>query len=156
MLVFSLDSSTAHLPHKTPDEIRSVHLQEQIESSVRNIPGVQSDSFAFFTFNEGAWSDMVLVQGVPRTPQNGDDVFFNNVGNGFFSTMGIPLVAGRTFSTGDLQNSPKVAVINETMAHRFFPNGSAIGHRFAIGETPEGASEQRTCYSAGFSGALEP
>lgn len=141
VLVFSLDSSTANLPHKTPDEIRSVHLQEQIESSVRNIPGVQSDSFAFFTFNEGAWSDMVLFQGVPRTPQNGDEVFFNNVGNGFFSTMGIPLVAGRPFNSGDLQTSPKVAVINETMAHRFFPNGSAIGHRFALGETPEHPGE---------------
>jgi predicted permease len=141
VLVFSLDSSTANLPHRTPDEIRSVHLQEQIESSVRNIPRVQSDSFAFFTFNEGAWSDMVLFQGVPRTPQNSDDVFFNNVGNGFFSTMGIPLVAGRTFNTEDLQNSPKVAVINETMAHRFFPNGPAIGHRFALGETPEHPGE---------------
>lgn len=141
VLVFSLDSSTANLPHKTPDEIRSVRLQEQIESSVRTIPGVQSDSFAFFTFNEGAWSDMVLMQGVPRTPQNSDDVFFNIVGNGFFSTMGIPLVAGRAFNPQDLQTSPKVAVINETMARRFFPGGSAIGHRFAIGETPEHPGE---------------
>ena len=141
VLVFSLDSSTANLPHKSPDEIRSVHLQEQIEASVQNIPGVQSDSFAFFTFNQGAWSDMVLMQGVPRTPQNGDDVFFNNVGNGFFSTMGIPLIAGRTFNPQDLQNSPKVAVINETMAHRFFPNRSAIGQRFAIGETPDHPGE---------------
>ena len=141
VLIFSLDSSTANLPHKTPDEIRSVRLQEQIESSVQTIPGVQSDSFAFFTFNQGAWSDMVLMQGVPRTPQNSDDVFFNITGNGFFSTMGIPLVAGRTFNTQDLQNSPKVAVINETMARRFFPNGSAIGHRFAIGETPDHPGE---------------
>jgi len=140
-LVFSLDSSTANLPHKSPDEIRSVHLQEQIESSVLTIPGVQSDSFAFFTFNQGAWSGMILVQGVPRTPQNSEDVFFNIVGNGFFSTMGIPLVAGRTFNPHDLQNSPKVAVINETMARRFFPNSSPIGHRFAIGETPDHPGE---------------
>jgi predicted permease len=141
VLVFSLDSSTANLPHKSPDEIRSVRLQEQIESSVQAIPGVQSDSFAFFTFNEGAWSDMVLMQGVPRTPQNSDDVFFNNIGNGFFSTMGIPLVSGRTFNTQDQQNSPKVAVINETMARRFFPDRPAIGQRFAIGETPDHPGE---------------
>ncbi len=141
VLVFSLDSSTANLPHKSPDGIRSVRLQEQIESSVRNIPRVQSDSFAFFTFNEGAWSEMVLMQGIPRTPQNSDDVYFNVVGNGFFSTMGIPLVAGRTFDTHDLQNSPKVAVINETMARRFFPNRPALGQRFALGETPEHPGE---------------
>jgi predicted permease len=136
VLVFSLDSSTANLPRGTPDEIRSVRLQEQIESRVQTIPGVQSDSFAFFTFNEGAWTDEVLFQSVPRTPKNGESVFFNITGNGFFSTMGIPLIEGRTFNAQDMQNSPKVAVINETMARRFFPNGSAIGHRFGIGETP--------------------
>jgi predicted permease len=142
VLIFSLDSSTANLPHGTPDEIRDVRLQEQIEARVQTIPGVQSDSFAFFTFNEGAWSDEVLFQGVTRTPENGDQAFFNITGNGYFSTMGIPLVEGRTFNAQDMQNSPKVAVINETMAHRFFPNGSAVGHRFGIGETPDHPGEK--------------
>jgi predicted permease len=141
VLVFFLDSSTANLSHGTADEIRSVRLQEQIESSVQNIPGVQSDSFAFFTFNGGAWSDQALFLGVPRTPQNGDQVFFDIADKGFFSTMGIPLVTGRTFTSQDQQNSPKVAVINETMARRFFPNTSPIGHRFSIGETPDHPGE---------------
>ena len=136
VLVLSLDSSTANLPQGTSEGIRSVRLQEQIEGRVQTIPGVQSDSFAFFTFNQGAWSDEVLFQGVPRTPKNGENVFFNITCDGFFSTMGIPLIAGRTFNAQDMQMSPKVAVINETMARRFFPNGSAIGHRFGIGETP--------------------
>src|SRR6202012_5306590 len=57
-LVFSLDSSTANLPHG-PDEVRSVRLQEQIESSVQTIPGVQSDSFAFVIFDGGGWTDQV-------------------------------------------------------------------------------------------------
>jgi predicted permease len=141
VLVFSMDSSTADLPHHTPDEIRSVRLQEQIESRVQGIPGVESDSFAFFTFNQGSWSDIVLFQGVQRTPQNADQVFFNIVGNGFFPTMGIPLLTGRTFTAQDTQNSPKVAVINESMARLFFPNGSAVGHRFALGETPDHPGE---------------
>jgi predicted permease len=141
VLVFSLDSSTANLPRGTPDEIRSVRLQEQIEDRVQAIPGVQSDSFAFFTFNEGAWTDEVLFQGIPRTPGNGDQVFFNITGNGFFSTMGIPLIAGRAFNAQDIQNSPKVAVINQTMARRFFPNGAAIGSHFGIGETPDHPGE---------------
>ncbi|MGB6688604.1 MAG: ABC transporter permease [Terracidiphilus sp.] len=141
VLVFSLDSSTANLPRGTRDEIRSVRLQEQIEDRVQTIPGVQSDSFAFFTFNEGGWTDEVLFQGIPRTTGNGEQVFFNITGNGFFSTMGIPLILGRTFNAQDMQNSPKVAVINETMARRFFPNGSAIGHRFGIGENPDHPGE---------------
>jgi predicted permease len=140
VLVFSLDSSTANLPHG-PDEVRSVRLQEQIESSVQTIPGVESDSFAFVIFDGGGWTDQVLFQGMPRTPANGDQVSFNIAGNGFFSTMGIPLIAGRTFNSQDTQNSPKVAVISETMARRFFPNSSAIGRRFGIGETPSNPGE---------------
>jgi hypothetical protein len=76
------------------EEIRSVHLQEQIEDRVQNIPGVQADGFAFFTFNQGGWTDLVLFQGIPRTQSNGHEVFFNITGKGFFSTMGIQLIAG--------------------------------------------------------------
>ncbi|MFC5864312.1 ABC transporter permease [Acidicapsa dinghuensis] len=133
-LLFSMDSSTANLPHGTPDEIRSVHLQEQIEQRVQSIPGVKADSFAFFTFNEGGWTSDVTFNGIPRTPENSRAVANNNVGNGFFEAMGIPLVAGRAFNDHDTQTSPKVAIINETMAHRFFPNESPIGRRFGFGE----------------------
>jgi predicted permease len=140
VLIFTLDSSTANLP-KGPDEIRSVQLQEQIEQRVQAIPGVQSESFAFVAFHEGGWSDNVLFRGVPRTPANGEEVNFNITSNGFFSAMGIPLTEGRTFNSEDRQNSPKVAVINETMAHHFFSNGSPIGQHFGIGETPDHPGE---------------
>ncbi len=140
VLLFTLDSSTANLPHGQ-DEIRSVRLQEQIEQRVQALPGVQSDSFAFFAFATGGWSDQVLFSGVQRTPANGEAVNFNITGNGFFSVMNIPLVAGRTFNSGDQQNSPKVAVINETMARRFFPGRSPIGQHFGIGEKPDHPGE---------------
>jgi predicted permease len=78
---------------------------------------------------------------VARTPANGEAVSFNITGNGFFSAMGIPLVEGRTFKSKDIQNSPKVAVINQTMARRFFPDHSPIGQRFAVGEAPEHPGE---------------
>lgn len=140
VVIFSLDSSTASLPHG-PDEIRSVRLQEEIEGRAKAIPGVQSASFAFFAFNDGGWSDQVLFQSIPHTPENGGSVSFNITGNGFFSAMGIPLLEGRTFNSEDRANSPKVAVINQTMARRFFPNSSPVGHRFAIGGTPDHPGE---------------
>jgi predicted permease len=55
--------------------------------------------------------------------------------------MSLPLIAGRTFNAQDTQTSPKVAVINETLARRFFPGGSAIGRHFGIGENPNHAGE---------------
>jgi predicted permease len=136
VLIFSMDSSTANLRQNDPDEIKSVQLQEQIESRIQAIPGVQSDSFSLFTFNDGMWGNDVLFQGIPRTQDNGGSVSFNNVGNGFFSTMNIPLLGGRTFNAHDTHASEQVAVINQTMAHRFFPTGSALGRHFGLGEDP--------------------
>ena len=140
VLLFTLDSSTANLPHG-PDEIRSAVLEDQIEKRVQTIPGVQSEGFAFFTFDQGGWTDLALFQGIPRTPANGENVSYNIVGNGFFSAMGVPLIEGRTFNAQDTRNSPMVAVINQTMARRFFPNSSPIGHHFGVGETPDHPGE---------------
>ena len=50
--------------------------------------------------------------------------------------MGLPMWAGRSFSPQDTVSSPKVAVINETMARLFFPGVSPLGHRFGFGDDP--------------------
>ena len=133
VLVFQLDEYAAGLPL----DARLVSLQQQIEERVQSLPGVHSASFSMFTFNQGEWSDPAIVQGVPRTPENSGDVLYNVVGRGFFSTMGLPVLAGRGFDARDAENAPKVAVINETMAQIFLPGRSAVGHRFGLGEDPE-------------------
>ena len=56
---------------------------------------------------------------------------FNLVGPGFFSTVGIPLLMGREFGESDRENSPKVAVVNQSFARRFFGDENPIGKRFA-------------------------
>ncbi len=137
VLMFAMDATGANLPQETPEQFHSVQLQEQIEQRVRALPGVQSDSFSMFTFNQGEWSNDAVFQGVARTPENSRDVLFNNVGNGFFQTMGLTLKEGRGFTPQDTQHSVPVAVINETMARRFFPDrpvGEAIGHSFTLDE----------------------
>ena len=132
VLIFSLDEYSANLPL----DARLVTLQQQIEERVQALPGVHAASFSMFTFNQGMWSDDITVQGIPRTHENSQDVFNNVVGNGFFSTMSLPIVAGRGFDEHDRVDSPKVAVINETMAHMFFPNSSPIGHHYGLGDDP--------------------
>jgi predicted permease len=89
-----------------------------------------------FTFNQGEWSEDVVVRGTPRTSENSHEVLLNMVGAGFFSTLGLPTIAGRTFSPHDDMTVPKVAVVNETMARMLFPGTSAVGHRFGIGDEP--------------------
>lgn len=137
VLVFSLDEGAAEIPV----DARLVNLQQQIEDRVQAVPGVHAASFSCFSFNQGMWSNAISMQDIPRTPENSQDVLFNVVGKGFFSTRSLPIVAGRGFDATDKIDSPRVAVINETMARRFFPDSSPVGHRFGMGEDPSHSSD---------------
>ncbi len=132
VLIFSLDEYSANLPL----DARLVTLQKRIEERVQALPGVHAAAFSMFTFNQGMWSNDLTVQGVPRTPENSHDALYNVVGNDFFSTMSLPILAGRGFDEHDKIDSPQVAVINQTMARMFFPISSPIGHRFGFGDDP--------------------
>ncbi len=136
VLLFGIDGSAANLPDavQTPTELR-------IEEGIRTIPGVTSASFAMQTFHQGSWTDRALFQGTTRTQENSDEVVFNITGTEFFKTMGMTLVAGRSYTAQDLKGGPKVGVINETMQRRFFGTGSAIGHRFGFGDDPAQSGE---------------
>jgi predicted permease len=132
VVVFGLDEYSAGYGQ----DAHLAGLQRQIEDRVQALPGVRAASFSMFTFNEGEWSDPVTVQGVPRTPENSHDVLYNVVGDQYFATFGLPLLAGRTFKEQDKEGAPLVAVINETMAKRFFPGVSPVGYRFGMGNDP--------------------
>lgn len=57
--------------------------------------------------------------------------------SGYFATLRMPLVAGRDFNRLDTASSPRVAIVNETLARRFFPGGHALGERFRLGRDTE-------------------
>ena len=58
------------------------------------------------------------------------------VSDGYFRTMGIPILAGRGFLESDRENTPLVAVVNEHMAKHYWPKGDAVGRRFHVGTAP--------------------
>src|SRR6185295_5158554 len=78
-----------------------------------------------------------------QTPPQGDAMVVrqNTVGEDYFKAMGIPFVAGRTFSRQDTEQAQKVAVVSETMAQRFYPNSSPLGKHFGKGEGKRGEFE---------------
>jgi predicted permease len=128
VMVFSLDEYAANLAL----DDRLVLLQQQIERTVQALPGVRSASFSMFTFNQGEWSDSMRAEGVPPTTENSEDVLYNVIGTEYLQTMSIPLLAGRNFTAQDTKNAPQVAIVNETLARRFFPGGHALGRRFCL------------------------
>ncbi len=116
------------------DDPRLTDLYREVEQRVSEVPGVRSASFSMFTFESGAWTMAAYAQGRAPLPDNQREVHNNAVGPNYFATLGESLTLGRTFGPGDNLKSTKVAIINETMARRFFPGGSPIGLRFGYAQ----------------------
>jgi hypothetical protein len=71
----------------------------------------------------------------PKTGDPGLGASQNIVSPGFFETLGIPILRGRGFQNKDWNKGPEVAIINETLARRFWPGQEAIGKRLRVGES---------------------
>ncbi len=126
--VLRLQTDASSIGYKSKDP-RLAALYQQIEERISALPGVRAASNSLFTYNEGSWNGTVDVHGMPIDRES--NIKHNIIGNGYFATMQIPLVAGRTFGPQDTATSQKVAVISESMARKMFPSGSSpIGHTY--------------------------
>ena len=118
--------------YKTRQQV--VSLYEQIAADVKAMPGVQSVGFVSAGPQFGGFETTdVLPEGVTATDA-GDypQAVYFNTGQNYFATMGIPLLRGRDFSSTDNASAPQVAIINQTMAQRFWPNENAVGKRLTL------------------------
>ncbi len=98
----------------------------QVLERLRGVPGVQSVSAAESNVVGRAWTHIVRV---PGTENETIEATMNPVTQGFFETMNIPLLTGRAFVRGDMQNSAAV-VVNEAFATRYFGREPALGRTF--------------------------
>jgi len=119
--------------YRTPEQ--RLTFYQQLEERLRSIPGVQrvalSNSMPVWGFNS---SGGVRIEGQPE-PEQGrwPEVFFEQVSRDYFETIGLRLIAGRTFNATDIAGNTEVVIINDTMARRFWPNENPLGKR--IGRT---------------------
>jgi predicted permease len=109
-------------------------LVERIRKNVESLPGVRSASASEIpVLANSNSSSNITVQGY--NTQEDEDMNVNQdwVGPEFLTTMGIPLLNGREFTEDDSSTSPKVAIINEAMARRFFAGRNPVGQHFGFG-----------------------
>jgi predicted permease len=78
------------------------------------------------------WNDNIQTDWSKSLTGDNTVAWFNYVSPGFFPTLRMPLLAGRSLSKSDTANSPAVAVVNQTLAHRFFPGLNPVGKTFRI------------------------
>jgi predicted permease len=81
----------------------------------------------------GHWTQSIAVDGAPAQPEGERNVYFNAVSPKYFHTLGIRLLRGRSFARADTDSAPKVVIVNETLARRYFGAGDPVGRRISIG-----------------------
>jgi len=113
------------------DEQRSRQFFDQAIARVSEIPGVESVALASrvpLQVNANRWE--IWIPGRHRPGDQGDTVDVTTVSPEFFKTLGVAIVEGRGFTDDDRPETPRVAVVNETLARRFWPGESAVGKVF--------------------------
>ncbi|HEX7294964.1 MAG TPA: ABC transporter permease, partial [Pyrinomonadaceae bacterium] len=115
------------------------HLYSSLLERIRSAPGVQNVSMAATGFRSGMSRTCCLaVEGQQPRPQEDAQVQTINATPGYFQTMGLSLVSGRDFTWQEIPTKrgefAKVAIINKTLAQKYFENTNPLGHRFGWGD----------------------
>ena len=129
VLLFEINPPAQRYPQE-----KEVQLRSQLERAFSSVPGVQSETFMSVPYI----ADYTLTtffeteeEAAVQRRRKGERV--TDVGNNFFQTLGIPIVAGRNFGPQDTATSPEVAILNQSLARSRFPHGNPVGKRLKFG-----------------------
>ena len=113
------------------DEARAMRVFDAAAERVRALPGVVSVGRAVrqplaINYNR----DSVFFPDRHAAGSQGASIAATWVGEDYFSTLGVPLLRGRNFSTADMPTAPRVAIVNEAFARRYWPEADVLGKQF--------------------------
>jgi putative ABC transport system permease protein len=116
------------------DEARSEAFYRELDRRIRALPGVESTSLSFtipLSYIAGGY--VAHAEGdAGATGEPRPAIGCNTVTPGYFETLRIPIVRGRGFDDRDAKDAPRVAIVNQTLAARFWPNQDPLGKRIEI------------------------
>jgi predicted permease len=131
LLLFGLDDTQGGYKG---DRLKSFY--QEVQDRLASLPGVLSAGSSDMTLvGSGSESRDITIPGYPSKAGETISPRFLNVGPGFFETMRIRTLLGRTIDRHDNQTACKVAVINQAMARRYFPGLNPVGRQFALGNS---------------------
>jgi putative ABC transport system permease protein len=101
-------------------------LRGRILESLRSMPGVASASFEMSPLSYKGWEASALLEGYTYGPNEDDQVHVSFIAEDYFRTLRTPVILGREFSERDTATSPRVVVVNEAFARRYFQGQSPL------------------------------
>ena len=144
-------------------DAQSREFYKELLARVRATPGVESAALAFTVPMRYYTMDSSPLQIEGYMAPKGEAapvVYFNQVSPGYFDLMRTPIVSGRAFTSSDDENARHVAVINQAMAQRFWPNQNPIGRQIGLSISPKDEYEiigvARDSKTLSIFGAMEP
>jgi predicted permease len=117
-----------------PEQIRQ--LAVRIADELAAVPGATSVTGGLVPLLSGSnWGNNVSVEGFDAGPDTDTNSRYNEVLPGYFSTLGMPVLAGREISAADGVDAPKVAMVNEAFAKKFNLGANPVGRMMATGRS---------------------
>jgi predicted permease len=132
VLLVQANLKTANIP-----EAQWLANYEEIENGLRALPGVISVSRSIMTpMSNFEWNNYIKADAPNHPTGEASLAYFNFISPRYFDTMRTPLLAGRGFNNGDTKRSLQVAIVNETLARKFFSIANPVGKTFRITADP--------------------
>jgi putative ABC transport system permease protein len=118
------------------DDAALRQVQQRVLDSIRAIPGVEGAGMTTTLPFSGSYSDSVIMAEGYQMQQGESLISPSQItaSDGYFEAMGAKLIAGRYFNADDVEGRPRVLIIDERLARRFWPNGDALGKRMYFPE----------------------
>jgi predicted permease len=119
----------------TEPSARARLIRKAVERA-RLMPGAESAGVTDSLPMYGADSAQFKIESPsPRAP-NQEELYFVTISPGYFYTLKVPMLSGRSFQETDSRASSLVAIVNETFAKQYFPRANPVGHRIAFADSP--------------------
>jgi len=111
-----------------------LRFHQTVLDRARSLPGVRSAALSLLVPLSGrSWEMDIFPQGEPVDSEHASSVLFNVVSADYFETLGMPVLRGRGFDVGDHNGTERVAIVDRSMAERFWPGQDPIGRQVAVG-----------------------
>jgi predicted permease len=112
---------------------QAARLYERLLDQINEVPGVRLATLSFYSPLRMLGSTIPRIEEVASLSVKAtDSVGINEVGPDYFKTVETPILAGRDFTSADRASAPKVAIVNEAMAHRYFGDSNSMGRHLTV------------------------
>lgn len=129
--------ATIDTPREGYPGVKSVLLHQRLQQAIAALPGVEAaTALESRWFSGDSETTTIFTEDDFANPSHAKNELISTVDSGFFSVMGIPLVAGRPFAHTDNASAPRVAIVNQALAKERFASQSPVGKRFAFTDNP--------------------